>query len=560
MAGYLVAAVGTTLQYFTDQGVVLAGGTVSTFIAGTSTPVATFTDSTLGVSNGTVITLTSAGRLPASCWVGTGTRIKMVLKDSGGNTIANGTIDNLSGIGDPFGQPTFYAQTAIEIAVGVTPTNYTFPPYDIRRYGGDPTGAAASDTALTNAIKVCSNPGGTIIAPAGTYTFALQIVLDNLVSVTIRGDGSALSSAGTKFTYTGTASPWISSAGAAEIVFDSIQLTHNNASFVGTYWRLGASGGNPANSCALRRCVLGNVINGVGNIHLDLDKTITFSCENTLFTSGNPSVRGQATGGASYSNLIRFYGCEWTSCYSAPVANGGSSWSFIGCNFEALNTANNPPGALVSPDTVTQFVSLDVAGCWLGDAGTGTGTWFNICGQAIDIHANYFGGGSNSTAIALNNTHGVSLRANYFSGFLNGINFATSPVAQITVDNNIMSATNPWVNSATNAPLGALVLGNNFGFGLPAGHYSRTSSASCRVNTEGSIEQFGTATVTIGTPLSITFPQTFPNNIRNLTMSLTSPSAGTDTCWATSRTTSGFTANVAGVAGTATVEWHAIGD
>jgi hypothetical protein len=195
MAGYLVAAVGTTLQYFTDQGVVLAGGTVSTFVAGTSTPVATFTDSTLGVSNGTVITLTSAGRLPASCWVGTGTKIKMVLKDSGGNPIANGTIDNLSGIGDPFGQTAFFAQTAAEISAGVTPVNYSMPSHIAtngifypERYGTNTTpGTTPMSAIIQTAITVATTAGGGEIVLSDTQYQLGTIAVTVPASVKIRG-------------------------------------------------------------------------------------------------------------------------------------------------------------------------------------------------------------------------------------------------------------------------------------------------------------------------------------------------------------------------------------
>jgi hypothetical protein len=102
MAGYLVSAIGTTLQYLTDQGVVLSGGQVFTYVAGSvSTPLTTYTDNTLGTANANPIVLTSAGRLPASCWVPAGTPVKLVLEDANNNVIANGTIDELPAINDP---------------------------------------------------------------------------------------------------------------------------------------------------------------------------------------------------------------------------------------------------------------------------------------------------------------------------------------------------------------------------------------------------------------------------------------------------------------------------
>lgn len=164
--GYLLSAVGTTLQYLSDQGVVLAGGTVSTFVAGTSTPVVTYTDSTLGVSNGTVITLNSNGRLPASCWVGTGVTIKMVLKDALGNTVANGTVDNLQGINDPFFASPFASLTTNEITNGITITqiNGQYAPGDIRRYKAK----VDNTTDDTGAINLANSSGEYVYYPEGT--------------------------------------------------------------------------------------------------------------------------------------------------------------------------------------------------------------------------------------------------------------------------------------------------------------------------------------------------------------------------------------------------------
>ena len=97
--GYL-CPVGLILQAFTDQGVVLSGGKIYTYTAGTTTPVTTYTASNLSVANTNPIILQSNGRLPASVWVPSGTVVKMVLQDSAGNTISGGTVDNLPAIND----------------------------------------------------------------------------------------------------------------------------------------------------------------------------------------------------------------------------------------------------------------------------------------------------------------------------------------------------------------------------------------------------------------------------------------------------------------------------
>ena len=119
--GYL-CPVGLIVQSFTDAGVVLAGGKIYTYTAGTTTPVATYTTSALSVANSNPIVLTSAGRLPASVWVGTGVNVKMVLTDSTGTVIANGTIDNLPPINDPAGLTISYTQVTGLAASATTDT------------------------------------------------------------------------------------------------------------------------------------------------------------------------------------------------------------------------------------------------------------------------------------------------------------------------------------------------------------------------------------------------------------------------------------------------------
>ena len=107
-----------TLQWFTDQGVILAGGQIYTYAAGTTTPATTYTDSTCTVPNANPITLGSNARLPASAWVTTGTVIKAVLTDSNGNLISGGTIDNMPGIND-LGQATGTGVLTVVGASGV---------------------------------------------------------------------------------------------------------------------------------------------------------------------------------------------------------------------------------------------------------------------------------------------------------------------------------------------------------------------------------------------------------------------------------------------------------
>jgi hypothetical protein len=80
----------------------------------------------------------------------------------------------------------------------------------------------------------------------------------------------------------------------------------------------------------------------------------------------------------------------------------------------------------------------------------------------------------------------------------------------------------------------------------------------------GFIEQWGRIIVTTGTPLAVTFNTNginFPTACWQVMLSLSSPSGSGNTCYLTTDpTTTGFTANVAGSAGTSGVFWRAIGN
>lgn len=66
-----------------------------------------------------------------------------------------------------------YNRTAAEIAAGVTPVNYGYPPGNVLRYGADSTGAADSTAAFTNDLSA-----NTVVnIPAGTFKLSTVSVL-----------------------------------------------------------------------------------------------------------------------------------------------------------------------------------------------------------------------------------------------------------------------------------------------------------------------------------------------------------------------------------------------
>lgn len=120
MSAYL-AAVGNGQQFFTPTGVVLVGGYIATYVAGTTTPVNTYIDSTGTTTNSNPIPLGSDGRPPQEIWIASGTLVKFQVLTSAMVVVPNATYDFIPGINDPT-LPGDSGNPAEWVITGLTPT------------------------------------------------------------------------------------------------------------------------------------------------------------------------------------------------------------------------------------------------------------------------------------------------------------------------------------------------------------------------------------------------------------------------------------------------------
>jgi hypothetical protein len=132
MAVFLSPVGGVAAQFFNNSGVILSGGKLYSYAAGTTTPKATYTSSSGVTAHTNPIILDSAGRVPGGeIWL-TSTAYKFLLTDSTNVLIA--TYDNISGIGVGFGISSFNVQnftgdgatTAFILSSASLGINYTF--------------------------------------------------------------------------------------------------------------------------------------------------------------------------------------------------------------------------------------------------------------------------------------------------------------------------------------------------------------------------------------------------------------------------------------------------
>jgi hypothetical protein len=119
---------GAAAQFFTNSGVILSGGKLYTYAAGTTTPQATFTSSSGNTNHTNPIILDSAGRVPGGeIWL-SALPYKFLIKDS--NDVLIGTYDNISGIGAASYQVNNFtgtgSQTVFTLSAASLGENFTF--------------------------------------------------------------------------------------------------------------------------------------------------------------------------------------------------------------------------------------------------------------------------------------------------------------------------------------------------------------------------------------------------------------------------------------------------
>jgi hypothetical protein len=165
--------------------VLLNGGFINTYQAGTTTPLATYTTNAGNVANSNPIVLNSDGRAPQEIWLIQGSAYKFVVSDALSNVIA--TYDNISGIdatlradlantssvalGDALVGVKRVLSGAIATTLhawieGISYANI------VTDYGADPTGVADSTTAIQAAL----NASLVILVPPGTYKLTSTLI------------------------------------------------------------------------------------------------------------------------------------------------------------------------------------------------------------------------------------------------------------------------------------------------------------------------------------------------------------------------------------------------
>jgi len=195
----LSALAGAGAQFFDNNGVILSGGKLYSYAAGTTTPQTTYTSASGVTAHTNPIILNSAGRVATGeIWLTSGNNYKFVLYTSADVLIA--TWDNINGING-----TGISTNAIFVeydppftnAVATTVADKLSQYISVKDFGAIGNGIA-DDTAEILAACVAANAAGiqNVLVPPGTYN---HTTLD-LTDLNVRLVGSGVESTILKYT------------------------------------------------------------------------------------------------------------------------------------------------------------------------------------------------------------------------------------------------------------------------------------------------------------------------------------------------------------------------
>lgn len=215
---------GAAAQFFDNDGNIVAGGKLYTYLAGTSTPATTYTTSTGLISNANPVALNSAGR-PVSAggslveiWLTAGVSYKFVLTDA--NDVQIWTYDNIQGVTDNSIFVSNLANTSdptkgdalvgfrqsnsagnLPGSVGKTVHKKLQEFVSVLDFGAynDGTHATENSVAIQSAIDYCQTTRQTLYFGPGIFAFDASLVLDSTASnegIALVGDAFQSAQAG----------------------------------------------------------------------------------------------------------------------------------------------------------------------------------------------------------------------------------------------------------------------------------------------------------------------------------------------------------------------------
>jgi hypothetical protein len=173
------AAAGFAAQLLDNNGVILSGGKIYTYAAGTTTPQATYTSSLGNTAHANPIILDSAGRVPGGeIWLTAGASYKFLIETSTGSLL--GTYDDITGINDLLSVTTSLSSVNVSFlqaganAVVRTAQSKMREVVSVTDFGAVGDGTGDLGIALQAAHDSLNAAGGSILIPAGVTYYSMS--------------------------------------------------------------------------------------------------------------------------------------------------------------------------------------------------------------------------------------------------------------------------------------------------------------------------------------------------------------------------------------------------
>lgn len=167
MAFNLSPVGGVAAQFFSNNGTILSGGKLYSYLAGTTTPEVTYTTSSGTIARTNPIILDAAGRVPSGgeIWLTVELSYKFVLKDS--NEVLIATYDNISSVdaSQVLYDPPFTGGVVTNVQSKLSEI------VSVKDFGATGNGST-NDTA---AIQLALATGCTVLFPSGTYLISSTV-------------------------------------------------------------------------------------------------------------------------------------------------------------------------------------------------------------------------------------------------------------------------------------------------------------------------------------------------------------------------------------------------
>lgn len=394
MAVNLSPVAGAAQQFFDNNGVILSGGKLYTYVAGTTTPLASYTSSGGATPHANPIVLDSAGRVPGGeIWITNTASYKFVLETANG--ILLGTFDDISAVAtissDVSYTPPFTGgveRSLFEVSREYLSAFDFMTAAEIADVRGGTLGIDVT-TKLQTAINAAASTGQTLHLPAGNYlTGALVMTNNDAGRCVIDMDPKATLSASTANITVITMGEDGSRQGPRIIRGGRID-GRSLANVIGI--RLG---GDVEASLYHRLQDLYITACDTGVITRNTQELI---CDGLICYANRVGFVAYSTSGGGGSTVLQFYGCRFQDNRVNFFGKSGGvfpvgGWLFSGCTFQTGRISGMALYGAVGGNGVLTSITLDNCHFEASGFGTSPGDTETVEGEAVPRSNIYIAG------------------------------------------------------------------------------------------------------------------------------------------------------------------------